>query len=616
MLFYDDVVEILRLPLKMLKAVGKKLILAEGAGELSYDDFLHQCIVYAQKRFSSVRLTSQQWNEILPVMRYKNPSASDAVHLYAEFRDIHSLKVSSSRFDKRVPVMWLMKISDHIQNTVRNTLHAIKLAREICRQDVRREISRQGHTDDPPSAPEFTGEGVGRPRPAPVEVVEEKKEEKSEEVIELSENSSGEPTCGCGTGCLCGDSDVDCDHSDDCECGPQIREQRLLCPDHGHLLQVDHKMQSALLGLKALCLSHMRQPGNYVVAPSEMTKVLTLVYHNMNKCEAKKELRKKIPGKLSLKHLAIVESHIDGPYERAALIYAAGCKFNGDKKVIERDFRATFQSNLRVKEANEFVFKTTHGHINEILEEGDICPRTKFVILSASYFLGRWKNEFDKSSGPSRFAGTEGVQKNVRYMKRTFKPGQYSLISLDSSERVLAVPYKFRNPDSGKVERYAGCFYKCNHFGVGCLSEMNLNKVSRDLHEHGFFSRRKLIAEVPKFQIRTETDVRDVLKSLGVQQMFKSMRWGKCDGVYVHKFKQIATVGINERTTVATSATVAVGKTRGIGLPVPPLRFKCDSTFYFFVVHIETGAVISLAIVDKVEVEDGPSPKKRKREAM
>lgn len=357
----------------------------------------------------------------------------------------------------------------------------------------------------------------------------------------------------------------------------------------------------ASLGLKAIELARDNVPDNHTVAPSEMLKVLTLVYSNMDECEAKEELTKK--WRLSLPALAAIEKLLTKPFSRAAVIYVNGCSFNMNAKALKTQFNATFQPQLDVAGANKFVRETTKGEIDSILEDGDIDRQTRFVILSTSHFLGEWRYKFNRTMRGSTFKSTIGTYTGVDYMQRTFSPGQYTILC---GEEVLALPYK-----GGE---YAACFAKMQ------LSAEDIMAAAEELHSYGFGRRedgmrRKLLASVPKFKISSETDIKTMLCDMDVKQMFNTMEWGGAKSVYVYKFLQKATCEIDEEKTVAASATVAVGKTRSIGFN-QPIIMKFNSSFFFFVVHIETGAIVSLSWVNKPLTGELSPPKLRGSEKL
>jgi len=352
----------------------------------------------------------------------------------------------------------------------------------------------------------------------------------------------------------------------------------------------DHVRMGAFLGLKAIHLLRTSKcHANHTIAPSELFKVLSLVHANMNDCPAKTELDHAVPSHFSLDELREVERQMGAPFQRAGVIYVNKCKNFGDKRVIESDFNMKFDNALTVDAANKFVKEKTDGKVEKILSEGDIDRNTVFVILSTSLFVGDWQFPFNKTVKGS-FRSSVGEFKDIDFMRRKFKSGTFALVDIDAENQAAVVPYK-----QVGSSRYVACVVKKVD-----VTEIDLCKIIDRVKSTGFeASRHDLILSMPKFNSKAETDVKPVLKSIGVHKMFSSMVWGDLNGVYVYKFLQKATCDVCEEKTVCASATVAVGKTRGISLAQPSLHFQCDSTFLFFVLNVETGSIVSMTYVDE-----------------
>ena len=110
--------------------------------------------------------------------------------------------------------------------------------------------------------------------------------------------------------------------------------------------------------------------------------------------------------------------------------------------------------------------------------------------------------------------------------------------------------------------------------------------------------------ELPRFEMRFETSLGDVLRELGLQTAFDiaSADFGGItphpDGLFLSEAIHQAWLKVDEHGTEAAAATALVAVGAGIEEEPPrPIPFVVDRPFYFFIQERMTGAVLFMGRV-------------------
>ena len=106
---------------------------------------------------------------------------------------------------------------------------------------------------------------------------------------------------------------------------------------------------------------------------------------------------------------------------------------------------------------------------------------------------------------------------------------------------------------------------------------------------------------MPKFETVVHTDLKPILKSLGIKSAFTpSADFGMITDVpmMINKFFQKSRVEVDEKGTKAAAVTVAttvLGASLGWEDP-GPLRFYADRPFIYQIVETSTGAILFMGV--------------------
>lgn len=251
-------------------------------------------------------------------------------------------------------------------------------------------------------------------------------------------------------------------------------------------------------------------------------------------------------------------------------------------------FRIDMMSNPEAARAeiNGWVSDQTENKIPELLESGQITPQTVMALANAIYFKANWATAFDASrTRTATFHKADSTDVPVEMMTT---PGTRLRTAFIDQGTWLELPYR-----TGDVSFLAYSRPPSNH-GDPVLSvqalhddlqDVNLNEVVERLQEE------KLIAQLPRFSMRTRLDLIAVFQRLGVTDLFdptkvdlRNLSIHGAQGIdpFVHE----AAVWIDELGTVAAAATAA-----GV-LRSGPRTVTFDHPFLFFIRDNRTGAIL------------------------
>jgi serpin B len=226
---------------------------------------------------------------------------------------------------------------------------------------------------------------------------------------------------------------------------------------------------------------------------------------------------------------------------------------------------------------NAWVSERTRGKIPRILDRGVITKRTQVTLINAVYFFARWRDTFNAElTTRKRFRTARGTTSQAEMMlgASCFAVfcGDYRAALVDYRDTslvfVVVVPVDWRS------------------FRWGAPA---FRRVWTALNKG-----RHAELELPKFTIRTRSDLAGVLDQLGIglndpellSGVFASAAPSVVDTA-IHE----AVIEVDETSTEAAAATgitdVPVSWTETAPTPV----FRVDHPFYFLLVERKTGLI-------------------------
>ena len=244
---------------------------------------------------------------------------------------------------------------------------------------------------------------------------------------------------------------------------------------------------------------------------------------------------------------------------------------------------------------NTWVAEKTEDRITDLVSPDSLLPDMRLILANAVYFKARWANQFEEAeTRPKPFhllpgAGTGSVEVPMMARQGTFlywksESSDLEALRVDYEESVSMLVVL---PATGRfAEVEAG------------LSADFLTRIQAGAEW------TLVDLELPRFEMRFETSLGDVLRELGLQTAFDiaSADFGGItphpDGLFLSEAIHQAWLKVDEHGTEAAAATALVAVGAGIEEEPPrPIPFVVDRPFYFFIQERMTGAVLFMGRV-------------------
>ncbi|XP_049847032.1 serine protease inhibitor 2-like [Schistocerca gregaria] len=350
----------------------------------------------------------------------------------------------------------------------------------------------------------------------------------------------------------------------------------------------------------ALCRAlDARYPGNVVVSPIGVKMVLAMLYEGATGDTARELeaglLLTKDRQQTRDKYSAIVAS-LQG--SNADYLFDLGNKVFADVSLTLRPrfvtiLRAFYNSDIQnvdfrdpktVPLINEWVKNATRGHIDSIMSEDGLSDAV-LLLVNALYFKGSWKYQFQPQlTFTSNFYTGKGKTVTAQFMRQSAE--FFYLHSKEINASILRLPYLGRKFSMFIV-------LPDDRDGLeNLLSTVNPFALREDL---GLLRPTAVHVVLPKFTFEFSVLLNDVLKELGIKQIFTDKanlqgiarsRYGKLS---VSKVLQKSALEVNEKGTTAAAAT-GIEVIDRIG--VREVTFNATHPFLFFIEDETTGTVI------------------------
>jgi len=257
--------------------------------------------------------------------------------------------------------------------------------------------------------------------------------------------------------------------------------------------------------------------------------------------------------------------------------YGAGLK--------EVDFKEATEAARGI--INQWVEKETHDKIKELLKPGVLNEMTRMVLTNAIYFKGLWESQFKEERTkplPFTLLNNEKTEVPMMYQSKKFRCAEYDNI------QILELPYK-----GNDISMFILLPVKSN--GLKNLEELLSSERLKEWLQRDNMPETEVSVYLPKFRLTSEFSLKDVLKSMGMADVFStaadfSGMTGKKD-LFISEVIHKAFVDVNEEGTEAAAAT-AVIMTRGMSRTT---LFRADHPFIFMICDNPSGSILFLGRV-------------------
>ena len=260
-------------------------------------------------------------------------------------------------------------------------------------------------------------------------------------------------------------------------------------------------------------------------------------------------------------------------------------------------FSVTFANREETADrVNAWVADKTEDRITDLVSPNSLLPDMRLILANAVYFKARWTDQFEEDVTQSKpfhllpGAGTESVDVSMMARQGTLlywksESADVEALRIDYEEGlsmlvVLPATGRFAEVEAGLSADFLA--------RIQAASEWTLVDL-----------------ELPRFEMRFETGLGDVLQELGLQTAFDvaSADFGGItphpDGLVLSEAIHQAWLKVDEHGTEAAAAIALMAVAGAIieEEPPRPIPFLVDRPFYFFIQERLTGAVLFMGRV-------------------
>jgi serpin B len=238
-------------------------------------------------------------------------------------------------------------------------------------------------------------------------------------------------------------------------------------------------------------------------------------------------------------------------------------------------------SPAAVAAINSWTSAHTNGIIPELFSE--LSSETRLVLANAVYLKAKWRHEFEKADTyPAPFHRTGGdVTTEFMHQENRFSYGAgpgYKAVDLPYRASKLSMLVVL--PTGGGVRALEGR-----------LRKSGLDPMVRKL------SLASVKLTLPRFHLDTEASLNGALEALGMKLPFSEAAdfsgITAAEPLKIGVVQHIADIRVDEEGTEAAAATGVTLEPESLEVPrEPPVTFKADHPFLFFVRDDKTGAVL------------------------
>lgn len=239
-------------------------------------------------------------------------------------------------------------------------------------------------------------------------------------------------------------------------------------------------------------------------------------------------------------------------------------------------YQHDLQSDTAGQAIRTWLNENTGNLLKDAAENIQLSPDTIFALYSTIYFQSKWSSEFQAGSNSTDFFYGTGIPAMATYMNKKEEQMYYYW-----GDSFGAVQLSLRNgssmwfilPDEDKT-------------ADDVLAEGQfLELVMADYGEHNWPDQKyvKVNLSVPKFDIQSQTNLKDSLQELGISHIFDPAK-AKFSGIssgYLTDINQTARVAIDENGVVAAAYIEMLA-----GAAMPPdeiIDFKLNRPFLFVI---------------------------------
>jgi serpin B len=283
-----------------------------------------------------------------------------------------------------------------------------------------------------------------------------------------------------------------------------------------------------------------------------------------------------------------------------AIFYADGFSVKPDflsthQNIYDAEVEAlNFNNEASVAIINGWVAEKTKDKIEKIIDQ--LNPLDRMVLLNAIYFYGTWTNEFDKE-------GTHNL---------SFHKNDGTTLEVPMMTKLEKLPYK-----ENTLFKAIKMPYGNGQYNMVILLPVSGNN-SQDIIDvltaanwkswMGTFEMTDRVQiTMPRFKYAFETQLKDVLKIMGMQKAFMpsdaDFSGISDEDLYISEAIHKSYIDVNETGTEAAAVTGLVFTTTSVGDEPPTVPFYVDRPFVYAITENDTDAILFIGEVNHPEYD-------------
>lgn len=251
--------------------------------------------------------------------------------------------------------------------------------------------------------------------------------------------------------------------------------------------------------------------------------------------------------------------------------------------------KTDFSSQKSVTEINKWVSEHTENKIKKMLENPP-GKNAVAVLVNAVYFKGGWRQVFlEENTRREEFHPTTETAVQVDMMKQS---GHF-LYAESKNWQAIRLPY-----GDGQMDMLV----------ILPTEDYSLNELQDELATGGLqdslFDGSNGEISLPRFTASYGTDLKDVLKALGVQRAFDpdlgdfSDMADTPDSIFINQLLHKTYIKVNEQGTEAAASTLAAMLAGGAPPADEPFKMVVNRPFLYVIKDNQTGVWLSLGAIE------------------
>jgi serpin B len=235
-------------------------------------------------------------------------------------------------------------------------------------------------------------------------------------------------------------------------------------------------------------------------------------------------------------------------------------------------YKSTIEDLKSVEQVNSWCSKATNGKIPRIIDD---INNVMMILINAIYFKGIWKKTFDnKLTRKNDFLNFNKEKKltdfmNISHDYRYFESNNVQAIEIDYNKDNLNVLIILP-----KAEKDINVYLKN-------FSMEKYGQINKGLRSH------KVNLSLPKFEIRYEGELKEILISLGMKSAFGNANFSvmrKQNDILISRVIHKTFIKVDEQGTEAAAVTAVVMR-KMAAFPIDPPKVMIVNHPFLFIIR-------------------------------